>query len=369
MKQLRKSILFFVATAGMWLWAQDASTYVGRVAASAGRFLNGLSADQKAAAKFRFEDEERFDFHYFPRARKGISFKEMTEAQRKLAHAFLDSGLSSEGSLKVERIMQLEEVLWELEGRNPIRDPDLYYISIFGVPSRQGVWGWRVEGHHLSLNFTFKDGKLVSWTPSFFGANPAEVRQGAYAGRRVLADEEDGGRRLLRSMTGDQRAKAVIEETAPADILTGVQRHARLNELQGIPFTELSIEQAELLLNLIGVFAGRLRAEQAESEIEKIREAGFDWIRFAWAGGANEREPHYYRIHGPDFVIEYDNTQNDANHIHTVWRDFKNDFGRDALAEHYARHHDSRDEAGTENRALSSHSHSHSHSHERRSQQ
>jgi hypothetical protein len=343
--------------AGILLWAQSDSTSVSETAAAARQFLSGLTEEQKSDATFGFADEERFDFHFFPRTREGLPFKEMTPAQRKLAHAFLAAALSPEGNRKVNQIMHLEQVLWEMENRNPVRDPDLYYFSIFGDPSMRGTWGWRFEGHHLTLNFTFKDGRLISWTPSFFGANPAEVRQGPHKGLRVLAAEEEGGRRLLRSLNADQKEKAIIADVAPADILTGVQLPARLDEFRGIPFSDLTLEQAGQLVNLIRIYARRLRSDQVESEMDKIRRAGFDEIWFAWAGSEAESEPHYYRIHSPEFVIEYDNTQNNANHIHTVWRDFKNDFGRDELAEHYARSHSSSGVEGIRDRdALHSHS-------------
>jgi hypothetical protein len=192
-----------------------------------------------------------------------------------------------------------------------------------------------MEGHHLSLNFTLRDGRVVSTTPFFFGANPATVREGPQKGARVLAPEEDMGRALLHSFTGTQREKVVIQAEAPADIITEASRRARLSAPAGVSMHEMAPAQAKMLTELIELYAHRLRKELAAEELAKLKAAGMEKIYFAWAGGSEPGQPHYYRIQGPTFVIEYDNTQNNANHIHTVWRDFDHDFGLDPLRAHY----------------------------------
>jgi hypothetical protein len=225
-------------------------------------------------------------------------------------------------------------VLFE-ESHNPIRDPDLYFLSVFGEPGGRGEWGWRVEGHHLSLNFTLRDGRVVSATPSFFGANPAEVRRGPHQGLRTLAPEEDLGRALYRSLEGALRQKALLSAEAPADIVTGNAKQAELGAPAGVALAEVSPAQRAALMELVEMYAHRLRRELAEEELARLRAAGLEKIHFAWAGVSEPGQPHYYRIQGPTFVVEYDNTQNNANHIHTVWRNFATDFGLDPLRAHY----------------------------------
>ncbi len=306
------------------------------MAEGAKQFLAALTPEQRAKASFVFEDEERFNWHFIPRARKGVPIKELNAEQRKLAHNFLKTGLSQRGYLKVTEIMALEEVLRELEGgRGPVRDPDLYYFSVFGTPSAKGRWGWRVEGHHLSLNFTVVNGTLVSNSPSFMGANPAEVRQGPRQGLRILGAEEDKARALLLSLDEKQRLQAIFDATAPRDIITGNSKQVDPLSPAGIPASQLNKQQRELLKALLDEYLSRMPEDLAAERSEKLRRAGFEKIHFAWAGSSERNQPHYYRVQGPTFLIEYDNTQNNANHIHSVWRDFKGDFGRDLLREHY----------------------------------
>lgn len=336
---MKKLLVTLSIAAVVMGWANERGSAVPDMARSARHFLNALTAEEQRRIQFSLPDEERMDWHYIPRQRKGVSFRQLAPAQGKLAHALLASGLSREGYLKVSNIMYLEQILYELENRRPLRDPDAYFFSLFGEPSETGDWGWRVEGHHLSLNFTIHQGRVISTTPAFLGANPAEIRNGPNAGLRALAAEEDLGRRLLKSFTGPQRKKVIIDVTAPADIITRASRKAEMGAAAGIPRVEMTQEQAGLLRELLEEYAHRLRRELAEAELEKVRKAGLDKVYFAWAGGEEPGQPHYYRIQGPTFVIEYDNTQNNANHIHTVWRNFENDFGRDLLREHYAHSH------------------------------
>lgn len=308
------------------------------MAAAAGNFWVALSPELQAKAGFPFDNEERFNWHFIPRERKGITWNDMSSAQQALAHAFLASGLSQSGYEKAVTIMSLDQILKDIEkGKGPRRDPNNYAFSIFGTPGEHNTWGWRVEGHHLSLNFTISNGHAVAG-PVFFGSNPAKVRDGPRKGLRVLGTEEDLGRELIKSLDDDQRKKAIIETTAPKEIITGNSRKANPGPPVGIPASELNPQQKKLLMTLVENYAYRLRPELADHDLAKIDKAGFENIHFAWAGGLEPGQGHYYRLHGPTFLVEFDNTQNNANHIHTVWRDSANDFGEDLLKEHYAEH-------------------------------
>jgi hypothetical protein len=305
------------------------------MATAARAFLASLGPTQRALASTPFGDDERLNWHFVPRTRKGLPLKGLTPAQQELAHAWLAAGLGEEGHKTARNIMLLDAVLHEIEGGNPSRDPEAYNFTVFGEPSEYGTWGWRFEGHHISLNFTLHGGEVVSATPSFFGANPAVVQGGPRAGLRTLPKEELIARALFRSFQGEKRAKVLINVKAPADIITGASRRAEPGPPVGITFAEMSKEQARMLLDLMGTYALRWRPEVAEAEMKKVQNAGLENIHFAWAGGGEPGQPHYYRIQGPTFLIEYDNTQNNANHIHSVWRDLKNDFGADDLRAHY----------------------------------
>jgi hypothetical protein len=283
----------------------------------------------------------------FPR--NGLTLRTMTAPQRKLGLALLRTGLSQRGYMTATEIIALETILGDVEaaaraspnpdparsGRTPmVRDPELYYFSVFGTPSAKGTWGWRVEGHHLSLHFTTVKGSLVSGAPSFFGANPAEVRSGPRAGFRALGPEEDAARELLTALDPTRRAKAVIAETAPNDIATMNALPISPLSPAGIAAAEMTADQRELLMKLVDVYAGYMTPDVAAARMERIRRAGVDKIGFAWAGEGERGKKHYYRVQGPTFLIEYDNTQDGGNHIHSVWRDFEGDFGRDLLREH-----------------------------------
>jgi hypothetical protein len=230
-------------------------------------------------------------------------------------------------------------VLFAIEG-SAMRDPELYYFTVFGTPSEQGAWGWRYEGHHASLNWTVVDGRLVATTPQFLGANPADVRDGPQKGTRALAAEEDLGRAFVKSLSADQGAQAVLSKDAPRDILTGASRQAAIQEDRGISYAKLTPEQQGLLLSLIQEYASAQTPAVAQARLARVK-ADLPAIKFAWMGGLGKGQGHYYRIQGSTFLIEYDNTQNNANHIHCVWREFKGDWGRDLLTEHYrtAPHH------------------------------
>ena len=308
----------------------------GEMARAADNFLAALNTDQQKKATFEFKHDERVNWHFVPRERKGLPLKEMAPEQRALAHALLSSGLGQRGYVETVTIISLEQILKEMEqGRGPARDPEMYFFTIFGKPGPKETWGWRVEGHHVSLNFTVVNGRAAAGAPAFLGTNPGVVRDGPRKGLRVLAGEEDLGRQLARSLDDEQKKTAVLPGDAPKDIITGNSRKAMLENPGGLPASKLNAEQKRVFMSLLDLYANRLRPEMAENDLRKIMEAGIEKVTFAWAGPTEPGMPHYYRIHGPTFLVEYDNTQNNANHIHTVWRDLQNDFGDDALRRHY----------------------------------
>ena len=322
-----------------------------QMAGTASAFLGSLTPAQRAQAAFPFEGEERTHWHFIPTemfARRGLTIKDMTEPQRRAAHALLQSGLSQRGYMTATGIMELENVLNAIEsaqrqsgraGEAFRRDPERYFFSIFGTPSTSGTWGWRVEGHHVSLQFTVVNGTLVASSPTFFGANPAEVREGPKQGLRVLGAEEDAARALVASLDASQRARAVLSAEAPTDIQTMNRNDIAALAPGGIAAESLTPKQRELLLALIDVYAGFMAPDLASARLAKLKQAGIDKIGFAWLGSTDKGQKHYYRVQGPTFLIEYDNTQNNGNHIHSVWRDFEGDFGRDLLREHLRRDH------------------------------
>jgi hypothetical protein len=304
------------------------------MAQAATNLLAALKPEQRAQATFPLTDAERENWHFIPRPRKGISWRELSLSQQHLAQVLVASPLSHRGNYQVQTIMSLEEILHQMQNRNPIREPGQYYLSIFGAPGIE-PWGWRLEGHHLSLNFLVAHGGAIATSPAFFGANPAEVRTGPRTGLRVLEREEELGWQLVRSLDAKQAALAVIATNAPDDILTGTNRRISRLEPAGISGRNLNAKQLKLLRELIAAHVRRSRPELAEVELQKIAAAGEARLFFAWAGGLAADQGHYYRIQGPHFIIEFDNTQNQANHIHTVWRDLENDFGDDLLRRHY----------------------------------
>lgn len=321
---------------------------------SATSFLNSLSTEQKAKATYPFDSEERFNWFFVPRDRKGLSLKDMTPTQQENALKLLATSLSASGYKKAEGIRQLEVLLHEMEqGRGPTRDLGLYYVTIFGEPSEKGTWAWRYEGHHLSLHWTSIKGTVVASSPQFLGSNPGEVKTGAKAGTRYLAGEEDLARSLVKSLNEEQAKMAILSQTAPSDIITGAMRKAKALEDKGIPYSNLTKEQQSIFNTVLMEYANVQAPETAKRRINAIRKSGMETVKFAWMGGLEKGQAHYYRIQGATFLIEYDNTQNNANHIHSVWRDFDGDFGEDLLAKHYK-------SAEVEH----GHDHPHSHTHE-----
>ncbi len=321
------------------------------LAAAATRFLESLTPDQLQLAMFAFNADERTHWNFIPTEifpRNGLTIRQMSQSQRQLAHNLLKAGLSQRGYMTATEIMELESVLAGLEaaqravapqpprGNQFVRDPERYFFSIFGTPSTLNTWGWRFEGHHMSLHFTLVDGTLVAASPSFFGTNPAEVRDGPRKGTRILRREEDVARSLMESLDAAQREIAIIDTTAPNDILTLAKVKIDPLSPTGIPASALNASQRALLRKLIDVYTGYMAKDIAADRLARIEKAGWDRVAFAWAGPVKRGQKHYYRVQGPTFLIEYDNTQNDGNHIHSVWREFKGDFGADLLREHLA---------------------------------
>lgn len=312
---------------------------VPEMTTAAQSLLAALPPSLRDRAVYPLESPERENWGFVPRSRNGLLMRDVPTAARPAVEALLRSGLSARGHALAESIIALEDVLRELEGAAH-RDPGLYAVTVFGTPSPNGTWGWRFEGHHLSLNFVIIDGRYAAGTPAFFGANPAGTRTGRGSGARPYAEEESLARGLLGLLTPDQRSRAVISDRAPYDIVTGDSRRARLYEAdQGLAVADLTPEQRDHLLALLRTHVFRHREAIAGAELQAIMDAGWERVRFAWAGRTEPGQPHYYRIQGPTFIVEYDNVQNGGDHVHSVWRDFEGDFGRDVLAEHHARAH------------------------------
>jgi hypothetical protein len=325
------TMLFLAAAARV-----QAHTPAEAMAEAATHFLASLSAEQRQKAQFSFDDPQRENWNFIPMERAGLPLKAMQPNQQHLAMNLLHSALSHRGFSKALNIMALEQILQEMEkGSGPKRDASMYHFYIFGEPSTSLTWGWRVEGHHLSVSVTLVDGQKVATTPSFLGANPAEVKQGAQEGLRVLRAEEDLARELLKSLSPEQREVAVLKIDVPTDIINGPARAASLLEPQGLAAKQMSQEQRKVLMALVREYVHTYRPELAREDMRKIRDSGVQNIHFAWVGSDQRGQGHYYRVQGPSFVLEYDNTQNNANHIHCVWRDVENDFGADLLKEHY----------------------------------
>ncbi len=340
------AVLICAAAAGSMFAAGRSSS---AMADAATRLLGSLTAEQRQQASFAFAADERTHWHFIPTEmfpRKGLLVRSMTPPQRALAHELLKAGLSQRGYLTASSIMDLETVLKALEiaeraaapqpprGQVLERDPEKYFFSIFGTPSAKDTWGWRVEGHHVSLHFTVVNGTMVASSPSFFGSNPAEVREGPKKGLRILGAEEDAARALLQSLDAAQRTKAIFDAKAPGDMVTMANVDITPLSPAGLPAEAMTAAQRDLLMKLLDVYTGKMAADIAEDRLARVRRAGVEKITFAWAGETERGKKHYYRVQGPTFLIEYDNTQNDGNHIHSVWRDFNGDFGRDLLREH-----------------------------------
>ena len=298
--------------------------------------LAGLPEAARGKVLRAFDDRDRLDWHYTPRSRNGAALKELDARGREAVHALLKTALSASGYRKAANIIELELVLREIETFGLMRDPERYHLTIYGKPDAKAAWGWRFEGHHLSLNFTLAGDRASADTPSFFGSNPATVTKGAKKGLRVLAAEEDEARALLGMLDEAQRREAVFESRTYGEIVTSNADKVDPLKPAGIAAAKLDDKQRAQLMKLIEVYAGSFEPALAKARLARVREGGVENIRFGWAGSTERGRQHYYRIQGPRFLIEYDASQNDGNHVHTVWRDFSGDFGRDFLRQHYA---------------------------------
>ena len=350
MTRTRVRIALVLSLAALWytgttLNSQQAAARRAAAAMTdaATKFLGGLTPEQRQQTTFPLDTEERVRWNFIPNnmfPRKGLPIKEMTEPQRKLAHDLLRAGLGQKGYLTTTSIMELETILHAIEnsgGRkgNNIRDPELYFFTVFGTPSPKTPWGWRVEGHHVSLHFSIANNAAVASTPSFFGTNPAEVREdGPKKGLRILGPMEDSARALLESLDEDQKKTALIADVAPTEILTKTELKFDPLAPAGIAAAALKPAQRDLLTKIIESYTAQMADDIGAERLAKIKQAGLEKISFAWAGPLDRGKQHYYRIQGPTFLVEYDNSQNQGNHVHSVWRDFNGDFGRDLLREH-----------------------------------
>jgi hypothetical protein len=336
-------VLALVVVAG--LGAKRASMRnVAMMTEAANAFLTSLPQDQRARAAFAFEAPERVRFHFIPPEsfeRHGVPIKEMGQAQRERAHALLRTGLSQRGYMTATQIMEAEGILQMLEGGRGqfSRDPQLYFVSVFGTPSATGTWGWRFEGHHLSLQYTIVEGDITVSSPTFLAANPAEVPDGPRRGMRALARQEDAGRAMLSALTPEQREVAIQEDIPVRDVVARVALDIDPLAAVGVAASDLDDPQREILMEIVHAYTDVMAEEIAALRLAKVEDAGIENLRFAWAGGTKRGEMSYFRVQGPTFLIEFSNTMNDPNHIHSGWREFGAEFGRDILAEHMRNDH------------------------------
>ena len=330
-KLLISGFVLSVMGAALFANAKNEPSSGAQMITTARAFLESLDDNQRKAASFGYDDAERLNWHFIPRERKGLPLRDLRGNSLAAAQRFIASGLSSTGYEQAVEIMSLEEILYLLEGgdraeRRERRDPKKYYLSVFGKPGEQGTWGWRVEGHHLSLNYSIKDGEIVATTPEFFGANPAVVDAGPERFVRVLGTEEDLARQILTSCTPEQQKKAWIEKKAPDDLRGANKPQAEISDAAGLSAAEMTKDQKQLLAQLLSEYLKNMPADVEMARRGRIESAGLGEIRFAWWGDSEKNKPHYYRVQGPTFIIEFNNTQNNANHVHSMWRDLSGDF-------------------------------------------
>lgn len=331
------TLVFLLLTASLFVQAQKKE-----VLTNTQTFLGTLTPELKSRAQFAFDDAERFNWNFVPIERKGLTFYDFSNKQRDAAMTLLKSSLSDQGYQKATAIVNLENILKVVENRGAddrYRDPMNYHFWVFGSPDEKKPWAWRFEGHHVSLNFTLVNGEIVSSTPSFFGSNPGIVKEGDNKGMEVLKQETELGFSMINMLTPTQRSTAVISETAFPEIISGNKRKATPLTPEGIAYKQLDKEQQAMMMKLLDVYVKNYAFGSSKKLMEKITKAGIDNLHFAWAGSLQPGAGHYYRIQGPMLLIEYDNTQNNANHVHAAIRDLKDDFAEDILREHYAKEH------------------------------
>jgi hypothetical protein len=331
-----------ICTALLFILYTNTLAQEADLAGKASAFLSTLPAPLKAKAQYKFADEERLNWHFVPKSRNGVSFHDFNATQRDAALSLLKSSLSAQGFQKATAVMALENVLREVENRGAndrYRDPLSYFLTIFGDPDKDKPWGWRFEGHHIALNFSSLSNRIGSSTPSFFGSNPGIVLQGKERGKQVLKDETELGYKLVNSLDQAQLTSALISKTALTEIISYNSRKAVPLEPTGLTYNAMNDQQKAMLIQLLNVYVNNYELGFSHKLMEKIKGAGLENLSFAWAGSLKPGTGHYYRIQGPMLLIELDNTQNNANHVHTVVRDLTNDFGEDILREHYKKEH------------------------------
>lgn len=332
---LRALVAMWLALLAPLAWGQT-PVQGGSAVAAALRLIEATPAGERGDLIYPFSEQARSDWHYTPRRRDGLAWKQMSPSQRAATTALLRTALNERGHDKVRALMALEITLRELESFGLTRDPENYALALYGKPG-EGGWGWRIEGHHLSLHFSLQEDRYVATLPQFFGANPAvvprDVAGGPRAGFRLLGSEEDTARQWLMSLSEVQRQAAVVDKRPYGDILSRNAPRAKPLDDVGLAFADMNAAQQAMLLRLVAIFADHLHPELAQARLARVRAAPLDTIRMAWVGSTVPREPHYFRIQGSSFLIEFDNSG--GNHIHSVWRDFEGDFGRDVLREHY----------------------------------
>ena len=305
--------------------------------------INSLDSTQRAKAVFPFDEMSRYDWHYLPPSlipRKGVCLKDLDSTQKNNVYALLKSFLSDKGFLRTQDIMNNEYYLKELEPDMIHRIPENYFITFYGSPAKDSVWGWKYSGHHIALNYTIVNNQLAL-TPIFFGVYPAEIKEGKNKGRRIIKEEEDIGFELINMLTSEQKAKAIFQSKAFSDIVTTNAIQVGPLTPVGIVAKDLTTQQKNIFNKLIVSHLSSMPTKIAEVRMKRIVSEDFNQIRFGWAGSLLMGVPHYYRIQGKTFLIEFDNTTHNANHIHIVWRDFNGDFGVGLLNEHYkkSKHH------------------------------
>ena len=346
---LRVALAIGVALAGCMGAVVASQRTASAMAKSTNALIDSLTPDQRQKMVMPIDSADRTRWNFIPTSmfpRQGLPLKEMTEPQRALAQSLLQTALSQRGYTTTKAIMaDLEAILRDTEAASRkaagkpdtggvVRDPELYFFSVFGTPGGKTPWALRVEGHHVSLHFTIAPNGTLAAAPSFFGSNPAEVRDGPMKGFRALDKEQDAGRALVMALDEQQRKIAIITADAPSDIITKTAVIAEALTPTGIAASAMTPQQRDLLTQLIDVYTSQMTADTAAERQAEIKQAGLDKVAFAWAGAVEPGQRHYYRVQGPTFLIEFDNTQNNGNHIHSVWRDFESDFGRDLLREH-----------------------------------
>jgi hypothetical protein len=341
MKQIRRVALGLATIgflAGVGLLAQERQPAGLRMASAAQNFLGILNDEQRAAATFAYDSPERVNWHFVPRQdnnkkslRKGLALENMTAEQKKAALDVLRAALSPGGFESAITIMSFESLLKELEAGGPmVRNPGWYFVSLFGEPAKGGKWGFRVEGHHLSVNFTMDGGKIISTTPSVFGSNPAIVMAGPRKGEKPIYQVDQLAQNLIASLSAEQK-KIAFQEKHFSEI-EALTKGPKKEKPVGLTLKQLEPNQKVLFLELVRSYANRMPDDVAERKMASVTDAPPEQIYFGYSGKFEKGEPHTYRVQGPTFLIEFLNTQadsakNPANHIHSGWRTLSGDFG------------------------------------------